>query len=1574
MQKGNLRWWFLTVAIFVFTTVAIWFYSFNAPEQLTSSGVFTARRPQNLPPNRPGATDSITDQKAENHSEVTAANRDVLTRLQELSASLKTASITNRLPIAELITLARQRRDLMKELMVHNPEQAIAESLSFADYAALPTEVQQLVERPFSLVGRLQVLPVCGDFSTDSAQRLANAPDAVYEVQASGTDQRWQAYLQGRRAALDTKEGIALQGFTLDGAAAVRNEVLQVLNDRDATAARDSFGMRVANADPDRDFLTGERIRSEPVTAAAGGRLFLFANRVNADRLNDELARMEEKPGPHSGSQVLFQVAADPSAAADGFNIESAWQDVNAQSSAWTESKKTVFIIRVDFPDMPGEPVTQAAIGSTFNTSVSDEVLAMSYGKTWIEATASSMVVRMPQGTNYYLPSDNSQLYNDAETAFNALATGVKLTDYDIVVVAFKFFGMSSGSLTYAGLAGGGSMWLQGSFNTRVITHELGHCYGLGHAKFWMTSDGSVVGAGTSVEYGDVFDIMGSGPSPQGHYHVQGKSRLNWLTTNQWTVVTNSGTFRIYRLDDPNTTASTSRGLRITKATSPDEYYWVGYRRQFTDKPYLSNGAYLIWQRPNETTCHLLDTTPGSADGKDDSAILIGRTYSDTAANVYITPVDNGGTGPDEWLDVTVNEGSFPGNRAPDVTLTGPTNVAARTTASYTVTGSDPDGDELAYSWNFGDGPLVSNAPAMNLNWAAGGQYSLEVAVSDMKGQVVTRMLSVTVTDPLQQWTSNSLSPAMTMRTVTYGNGRFVALGNQYSYLSFDGVNWESMSVSGSDFFLPSGVAEGAGRFVAVGRTYSFSLSAYEGSIYSSSDGRIWERSTIPSGNGINSVAYGNGVWVAAGNDGRCFRSTNSGVDWSAVNVPATPPFATNTLSSLAYGNGTFVAVGETNVFTSTDGLNWEDHSDNTAIDYWQTLDELAFANGRFFAGGFYAGIVYSDDNGQNWQAATMPANNYYTVRALVAGDGWLMAAADLEASPDFPPVFLVSQDGSSWSEASIVPAPDVSALAFGSGRAVGVLGAGVVERTDALYPDNHAPSVTISGPTNTTARTTALFTATGSDLDGDTVQYIWDFGAGLPLQDGPSVEQNWQAGGTYLVKLIATDARGGVTVVSNTVVVSDPLASWTPRSSGTTTTLYDICVGTDSSGTPIAVTVGSDQVTVCYSTNGSDWTKVRLNEINSSMHGVVYDGQNYLACGWDYAFSPISSWIGVIWSSPDAINWTRRYEGGTNTTLEDIATSERTSVAVGAGGLILCSTNGGTNWFAPATTAVRNFSGVTWGAGTFVAVGGNSDGSSVQVFTSTNGVDWTDTSSGAGVDTWQNLRDVQYCNDRFLASGWYSKIRSSTNAGVSFETTRTSTEEIPAFAYGNGVYFAAGIALDNGSVDINLVSSDGANWVALSTPSQDNRRAAVFFQNTFITVGDNGTIMQSDVLPSTASGWDGFRQQTWPGLPAGSGFTEDYDLDGWANGLEYALGTDPRNPASKGLMTGSLQNGYPTLTVQRAAEQSDINYLIERSIDLKTWSTNGTSIISNMPQQLIVRSLFQGLPTEFLRLKVEQK
>ncbi len=606
--------------------------------------------------------------------------------------------------------LAESRRLALRELISSNPEAALASSVPRTVRRLLPSQVLQHVEEPLS--GR-------GDFGLIAMVGLpGEAPPAepLYRTVTIG-DRTWKAYTFGPGLEHTTMSDIPIHGIALDGLFALDPNPVRTMETGESEAMGDGTGALCAYfPHPVTEHGTATAVDT------GGGQAWVCGHQ-HLESLNAaELLSMKDR--------------------GNGQDVDGAFR----MKSTYTEGIKRLLIVRVDFSDLAGVPLSDTAATNMLN-GIDSFYREQSFGKTGFrklgEGSVLTTTLRMPKTAAVYGASDASVLRTDARNA--ARTAGVVLSNFDFDLICFGAVpGFNWAGLGYVGAPGS---WIRASFDAAggVAAHELGHNFGLNHANFWDTGGQSVIGSGSNVEYGDSFDTMGNASAGRRHFNARYKNFLDWMPNTQVRVATASGTFRVWAHDRTN--AATHRALRVSRNSQTN--YWLEFRQQFTDRPALLHGLGIRWGRTGSQSSLLLDTTPGTADGKNDSALLIGRTFSDSAAGIHITPVGKGGTVP-ESLDVVVNIGRFTNNLPPEVSLTAPlTNAALNASLAFTATASDPDGDSLAYSWDFGDGTLLPlNTNRVSHSWTTAGEYVVRCTVSDMKGGVGSRFRLVRVGTP----------------------------------------------------------------------------------------------------------------------------------------------------------------------------------------------------------------------------------------------------------------------------------------------------------------------------------------------------------------------------------------------------------------------------------------------------------------------------------------------------------------------------------------------------------------------------------------------------------------------------------------------------------------------------------------------------------------------------------------------------------------------------------------------------------------------------------------------------------
>lgn len=1016
------------------------------------------------------------------------------------------------------IQIAKKRGMMIRELIQADPEQAIREALTLSEWSALPPEIRQYVEHPFSVVADVEVLVACAPQSSETFVRT-ELPDG----------DELETYVYGRRSGLSTKRGTPVQGIKIDGVGVLRPDVFQRLDAADETAALKLYPVLL----PDPG--------GNSVAALAGGRIFYFEDTAAFDEANDRIAFLEDLPGPDSGAQTLFarQDALIVDVEIDFDSLEIAAYQAAAE---WSGSARDMIVIMVDFPDISGPPGDAATFSNLLNSAVAQQISDMSYAQTYIEA-----VVVLPD--THTLPSvssvytnDTGLLHSDARTL--AQNAGVDLSPYETVCILFPHLS----GFSWAGLAsvGGENMWLNGNTSVGVVTHELGHNYGARHASTWAVPGGSPVDpAGTGSEYGDFTDIMGSGEVPEGHFNSWHKRHIGWLDTSEWQSVTSSGTYRVYRSDDHETTGLL-KGLEIDKGDGGD--YWVGLRQAYPEYETYGRGAYLLWKKPSDNRSYLLDMTPQSGDGKYDGGLALGQTYTDASAGIHITPVARGGQDSNAWMDFTVNLGTFPGNSPPSASISGPTTLGVQESALFSVTASDIDGDELAYHWDIGDGLVKPNTASIPVAWLSGSTVTVSCVVSDMKGGTNEVSQSVVLSSPLESWAQRTSGTSLDLKDIALGGGRLVAVSDQETTLYSDnGTDWNTVTsydVSSLNIFLEAVTYDGS-RFIAVGMDYG---GGWEQTIYTSPDGTFWtERYDSDSGSGSNirllDVAYGNGVYVAVGDSGTIVHSTN-GTSWSPV-----ASGTSTTLTGVSYGNGLFVAVGPrfsgdpAISLTSLDGLSWTNRSAGIDLDSWKLLSDVEYCNDRFLGGGFYARILHSTDQGQTF--TTSMTGDRQTIPAFAYGGG-IYFAAGINGDDGDADINLVSLDGSSWSKVATPAQYDRSAAVYYDGTFITVGDNGSIWQSG---------SVSASGGGGYATWQLENGDALGlnrdpyEDADFDGVWNLWEYARGSLAADAGSVPASGVPGesGGYFTVSYARD--GSAPDVDYTVEQASNLVSgdWDP-------------------------------------------------------------------------------------------------------------------------------------------------------------------------------------------------------------------------------------------------------------------------------------------------------------------------------------------------------------------------------------------------------------------------------------------
>lgn len=201
-----------------------------------------------------------------------------------------------------------------------------------------------------------------------------------------------------------------------------------------------------------------------------------------------------------------------------------------------------------------------------------------------------------------------------------------------------------------------------------------------------------------------------------------------------------------------------------------------------------------------------------------------------------------------------------------------------------------------------------------------------------------------------------------------------------------------------------------AGAFVFL---FSISSMALEWTVRV--QGEAWETEDL------NTIVYGNNLFITAGNFGAAFRSTD-GIQWTENPLS---PSSTASFNKIIWDGALFVAVGKSGIiFTSSTGSEWADHSSsigNTNI----CFESVAAGDDVYVAVGWEGGSsgghrIYTSSDATSWTAQTSPVTaSSGRLYDVVWGDGQFVAVGTNGA-------VMTSANGVEW---TVQTTPDTKSL-----------------------------------------------------------------------------------------------------------------------------------------------------------------------------------------------------------------------------------------------------------------------------------------------------------------------------------------------------------------------------------------------------------------------------------------------------------------------------------------------------------------------------------------------------------------
>ncbi len=543
-------------------------------------------------------------------------------------------------------------------------------------------------------------------------------------------------------------------------------------------------------------------------------------------------------------------------------------------------------------------------------------------------------------------------------------------------------------------------------------------------------------------------------------------------------------------------------------------------------------------------------------------------------------------------------------------------------------------------------------------------------------------------------WTIRALPDGGTanMACVIWTGSLWVAVGNVVAgtsiFISENGITWtQSAMIAGTDLRC----------LVWTGSI--FVIAGIGGIVLTSPDAVTWTAQTSGTTDRFFAAATSGTLIVLTGLNGRIITSPD-GVTWTSQTSGTA-----NIIRGATWGASQFVVTGDLGlILTSPDGVTWTSRTSGIG----SGLHAVAWWAGLYMAVG-PAGVILTSTDGITWAPQTSGVTEIFDALIYDTNNSlWVVTGRNGS--------ILTSPDGVTWtSQTSGVAVVGLTGVgsSYALGTALGALAVGdhtIATTLDGLAWSNRAISAVVGQDFYAVTRGLSKYVAVGKD------------GKTAISSDGLT----WTYGsvGYTTLALFAVTFNGSIflaTGINGGVFTSPDGLAWTSRTSGVAVRLYGVVWGGGQ-----FVAVGQTGV-IITSPDGTTWT-AQTSGVATQFNAVGYGQGKFWATGL----------VGVLLTSPDGVTWTANaafLAVSPTAGYNAIAITADAVVAVGNGGQIASSLDGGTTWAVMNYDGSTTLTGVTWTGAQFLAVSLNST-----VMRSVNGVQWLMVNNGLSNVLWAVL------------------------------------------------------------------------------------------------------------------------------------------------------------------------------------------------------------------------------------------